>query len=1007
MFEGSQSLSDTERRLREQMPQLTLLGQLPQGEQDFPLLLRLIKDATRRDFARIREHYQLSFACFLVWVGVKYYDHGTYWARVEDYLGQSGGNRQQLWGETFLEALRRYRLTVFPQARARKYVDPILLHGGIPDVYLRNFFEQVLYAIVNNHLDTELGAPEQIIAEWRATYHYQQARKPVQHFLEEGGKPAADLLGRCLEMARAAYCGEPLPSASELGLPERVVQQFEQWWRGFQQPLLPEQKLALRRPQLARDAYGGVRCLLPEQAIPANRPATLLFQVSADGADVWAEELSCYPAAQQLVTERAECELPPARSYTVQLRQDAHPLREWSFAGLTAEGWLAFDEAGELLNSDQLPRDCFWLVFPQEMKLGDGARVVEETPGDGAWTQYRHCLIDASAVTELTLGTADGRQIALPLAVGNVPTLDSAPLPGCQVNGAPVYTTQLPSVHVPLTEEQESNRWNVIVEGVGLPRKCVTLREVVSRVEDGCLVVPLAQPALLGEPQCGEYRVKLRAQDALGCDQQFQFAYVRDLSYEFAQPFYLAHEAPRLTLLIDSRCRLRAADAASELRQQDEIVEITAITRSRFLTANLQDSSDHMLPLTFIVPRLRWTLRGLANHLMPGWLAAPLVAQREDFEASREITLIVQLPTAGRVDCAVMLEGAEQRSTARARNGEVRFSLSPFLDSLLNRGAPLARFVFTFTDPARGQQSFSPLLVRTRWLVERFECRETRRVAFSGLPVRQRREERVVTFALTDNGRYQNRRLRVWNLLQPWQTPLECDVPDSAATVEISEPISALPASKYRVELFTAGEFDAAAPLLPPRRNELDVFDITLGEGELLRRVLTQPTSFRQHLSRRLAGHKGSFELSRYTLTESDVDDLARVLIFLIEEGRAEEIKRLWFEDLSRQCRELELRRATRERLEHYAKAADDQARAQMLTLCKVIGLAVHSLLPLQMNTPVRHQNKLATYRGVYKWEYHDDTDGQRPTDLLGLEFAHLSRKIPLAQLDDLTPVLI
>jgi hypothetical protein len=959
-------------------------------------------------FSHTSQFWNLSFSCFLVQVGIREYNQGTFWPRVARELSHPEDSPR--WGALFLDTLQKYKLTSFPHVSGHRYVAPILLHGGIPENCLVNFFEKVLHPIINDQLDASLSDAEQIVAEWRATYHYQHTNKPVRRFLEDGGKPAADLLSRCLEMARTADSEQHIPSPAELGLPERVVQKFEQWWNGFRQPLLSEQRMRLNRPYIERDLYGEVRCILPEQKLANGNDDLFVMEILADGQNVCVTELTCYAAGGLALTDPAECSLPPAREYKVRLLRRTQPLREWFFTGLSEEGWIAFDERGRLLPGHRLPRVPFWLLFDQALDPDAAIPLLEELPpgiaADARWADLNHYLIDPTEADALILFKPDGEKITLPLADERMPLLDGKTLFHCHSGELPVYTDEMPSVRIPLSQ----NEWDIIVEDLtGQIRLWQALRDVERRHEQTWAVIPLSQTTLLSDPLPGEYRVTLRSCITLGRDQQFRFAFIRDFSFEFDQTFYLDSESPRLTLLIDPSLTIQSENSAVKITRDDELAVIRLNSGARTLTLNISAGSQRALPLTLNIPRLRWMVRGLANHLSSGWLSEPLRAQREDFEASDEITLVVQAPVDDSTDCVLELEGSQQRMKTKVRHGEVRFSLRPFHDSLRSLTTPVVRFTFTFTDSAGSERSVCPLLIRTRWIVDRFECRETRLVSFTWQDEehtrRQAPEQRTVTFCLQDNGRFQQRRIRLWNLLQPWESPQKIDLPDGCDLMEISEPLSALSAGRYRIELFTEGEFETAAPVLPPRGNNSDIFNLTIGEGEMIRRLCIQAKSFRDHLSRRLAAVKSSFDPNNYTLTPDDQDDLTRTLIFLTVEGKNENIRKLWSEDLHRQTRQEHFRKGMRQSLARFAAGQDDQTRNEILRLCKLIGLAVNSLLPLRVNTEVRFENRTVIYQGIIKWEFEtrNHSGNEQPEDLLWLSVNN--RKIPLSRLDELIPL--
>lgn len=1011
MLEGYHDLRQIEQQLRSHLSSLTLLGQMPLDEQDLQLLRRLLRSEMANGFSHVSQSSPLSFSCFLVQVGIREYDHGTFWPRAAREL--SFPEDSPRWGAAFLDTLQRYKLTTFPHVSGHKYVVPILLHGGIPESCLANFFEQVLYPIVSNRLDTETSDAEQLVAEWRETSHYHQTNKPVRRFLEDGGKPAADLLTRCVEMARTAhYEGRILP-ASELGLPERVAQQFGQWWPEYRQPMLSEQSPRLNRPWIERDLYGEVRCVLPEQTLSEDKDDDITFQVTAD-VYRYAEQVSGYLRGNVFLTEPAECSLPPARNYSVRLLHKAKLLREWNFAGLTADDWIAFDEKGRLLSNNRLPRAPFWLIFSQELDeaLNPVEKLDSEMVADSRWAGYCHYLLNPDERDALTLIKQDGTPVRLPLAEDRESELHGRVLPHCHVGELPVYTDELPALQIPVAQSE----WDVIVEDLTGPtplRRWQALKDLTFELQQNQAVVPLSQEKLLGKPLLGEYRVTLRSRGTLGRDQQFRFAFIRNLDCEFDQPYYLTHGTPRLTLMTEPSLTLSSEDPAVGIVRPDELAEISFTSGAHSLSLNVIADNQRKLALTLLVPRLRWTLRGLANHSHPGWLSQPLTAQREDFEASDEIILVVQLPGEDNPECTIELAGTQHRVRTLVRHGEARFSLRQFYDSLRSLTTPIARFTFTFTDSAGCEQKICPLLIRTRWVVDRFECRETRSVSFAwdrqSDHQRHSHEQRTVTFILEDSGRFQQRQIRLWNLLQPWEPPHKISLPDGCARVEISEPLSSLFAGRYRVELFTEGEFEIATPLFPPRSNNSDVFDIRLDESDLFRRSLSI-TSFRDHLVCRLDDHESHFDLNNYILTLEDREDLARTLTLLIVEGMKNAIEKLWFEDLYSQIGMKTFRISMREWLKYFVEDQDDEMRTEMLNLCKVIGLAVHSLIPFQTNTQIRFKKEIYTFTGVFKWENSPPKPlkpfspwKERPIDLLSLKYLNgSSRMVPLSKLDEM-----
>ncbi|HXG91535.1 MAG TPA: hypothetical protein VNN73_04100 [Blastocatellia bacterium] len=981
------------RELRVELAHASLVGQLPLDSEDIQILQGMLKaefEDIAFDFSTFKEHGRLSLSCFLVWAGIKDYEEGAYWPSVISALGINGDSWQQRLGELFLDALKRYEFTIF-RCGGHRFVTQILLHGGIPDHCLNNYFEKVLYPIAIGKLTTDVSDTEELIHEWRArTSLYQTTDKPVRRFLEEGGKPAADFFVRCIEMAEAARDGERALSPDEIGLPERIVQKFSEWWNRFSQPMLTERAITLNRPYIEMDLYGEVRCILPEQVIPYNGDSPIFFHAFADDRSIRSVEILYHVKGNRIITDSIDCYLPPASSYAVRLEQAPHLERTWSFKGLDS-GWMAFDERGLLIKQSELPPKLLWIALNRQAKFD--SNISEQLCGTNDWEDFCFCLIDVSNLESLSLVNENGETVELPLAVSREVTLQGKLLSDCKAGGLAVFTEKLPVVTIPLTQPDEINSWSIYAEAIGAANetvKWIALREVAQIRENGSAVIPLNHAALLGDRLAGEFRVKLKVRGALGHDRQLRFAFIRDFEYEFDRAFYLADETPHINALTQHSIKISSEDDRVEIVQRDGLAEISG-DDGRFLTLNLETEQSQRLSLTVAIPRIRWTARGLANNQAVVWLSKPLEIQLEDFEASDDPLLIVQLPVKDKTACRLELEGADHFCEEPIRHGEARFNLGRFRDSIRALNKPVVRFSVSFNDSARGEQKIHTLIVRTRWTVGRFECRDIR----------------TLSIRWEDRGSYRNRALRLWNLLKVWEPPIEFNIPDGVSEIKINVLASQLPAGDYRAELYLRGEFDVEPSVLPPAKNNDDVFEVSIGEQELISDLLSPQVTFRRYLMRRLAGYEHSLNLSTYELNERDLKDLARILVFLVSEARHLEAKQLWFADLRTQIRQNRVRTLMREEIKSLAETGDDRTKERLRELCQTIGLSVNSLIPFALNSNVQFDNGTAKFRGIIKWF---ETAGMRanedPWDLVSLEYAHdQTRKVKLSFVSEMKPV--
>ena len=158
MLEHCQSLTDCEKILSEAIETVNTLGEIDFSESDLDRLGEFIRGAlsarTASGARNMMHYFPVSLASFLVWTGVYGYKEGDYWTAVEEKVGLKDINWQQKWGKFFLNFLIEHHMETFNIETTHKYVTPILLHGGIPNNCLDEYFEKIIYPYVIKNLDT-------------------------------------------------------------------------------------------------------------------------------------------------------------------------------------------------------------------------------------------------------------------------------------------------------------------------------------------------------------------------------------------------------------------------------------------------------------------------------------------------------------------------------------------------------------------------------------------------------------------------------------------------------------------------------------------------------------------------------------------------------------------------------------------------------------------------------------------------------------------------------------
>ncbi|MGB9888242.1 MAG: hypothetical protein ACPLTQ_01050 [Anaerolineae bacterium] len=849
------SLDEWEKRLRPQVAEVDLLGDVALSEDEVRLLGRLIGDLVRREeWTRaahlLREQYPCSYAVFLVAQGARRYEAGDFWSAVRDATGLPIPPAQTLqWGQLFEEIVQALPVIQFPPLGGLRYVGPILAHSGIPDYCLGDFFDHFLQPLVTRPEFAVLSTEEFIQQRLRQASMVYVADKPVLRFLEHGGPLAVDFVERCREMAiHWAERGE-IPSPEEVGLPPRVVQRYQDWLEG--RAPTPQRRAAYRSPVLFLDPWGWGPCLhLPSQPLPAtelgNIGIELFWQVSPGDTPkipvdfrqddlTWKTVPLSYPAPEYQVAlammwthERGE--------------RDGMPLREWRIPGIRAESPLMwFDPRGgrQIFPRDTLPAGRWWVLRSPDVILEadppGSLQVTEQFPRmPGKWSDFIGEEVDLSLASHLTVRQRD-RQIQQYAVVGTGP--ESRPslvgdnrLP-VEDGRPPLYIGAPPALRIPLSayDQARLHRWHVKIwnERTALPEVRVsgTLANLQPDMEAGAAVLDLQ--TWLGERPIGTYTVKVRG--PLGHKADLAFRILPVLEIVGHERLYLPGEAGEACLLVETDAHTElalqpgATDSQVTLQEEDgrrRFYEVTAgVSRADFPLrfARRTDRDDSVdVPVSVPIRRLRWMIvLSREQGLAPEWRTDPLRLPLDALEQAREPFLLVDLFGGASENLEVTLslqdeDGAvlqEQEGRWRAGQSPIRFDLTAFLDTLRRSSSLLATFRLNLSGlPDRGRASF-PALQVTRHFTVQWAQVESEQIGDT-VYLRLRWEATV---------QVRHRLARLWPVWRPWEPPLEIPIPDTTQDEHrCTFPAAQLIPGRYLLEITTRDPW--ATETGPPTR---------------------------------------------------------------------------------------------------------------------------------------------------------------------------------------------
>jgi len=810
-----------------------LIGDIKLSEEDAEELAHWIGQLIQNNkWNEVKPHIVRDFPCtfvvFLVTQGILGYKAGEFWPIVDKSIKCALSPPQHAdLGKLFEAIVRKLGLPTFDSIKGHRYVGRILLHGGIPNYCLPNFFEHFLQYYRKTHIKERKSVEAFLQERLKKAGKTYVASKPVIKFLKHGNAVAVNFMKRCLEMARRIEEGEQ-PSPDELELPARVIVGYQDWLRGTFNRVL---RRKYRRPSICLDPWGqGVYLLLPEQDVTdemnADSRTSFFWRVS----DMPEKSVEVYQEETRWKTRY--CEVPLtylAPGYQIAFASSKQErIKEWYEQCLGEEqpwAWFDPDKQGQLIKSPRaLPSKKLWILRSPEVTLQTDplgslhiSEVFSELPGE--WRNFICEEINLEHVQRLRIRRTE--EILKEYRIYSPqeqPQLVGEPY--VKENDIPLYIGSPPLLYIPRSLfELSPLRWRVTLENEGpaLPGEISeTLdRSTLIEKEEGIF---WDLKKLLGEEAMGTFHVKVRGPLSIKTD--FSFRILPKLEMTGHETFYLPgeHTEARLLVETDAHTTLRLQPDASGCRvienpdtEEGHLYEVSAdISRTIFPLQFVRRRV--VVPFAVPIRRLRWkVVCGSAQAFSSSWSTDSISLPLDLLEQSGAPTLIVDLfgGVAEDLDVTLLLmdEDGEilQKESGRWKKGHpyLRFNLAAFLDTI--RRAPTLNTVFALLIKGLPQQetlTCSVFKVTRTFVVERIHVESalhdddvTLRLQWEpGLPIR-------------------HRVARLWPIWRPWEQPVEILIPDTVAGEYAHKlPITTLIPGKYRVELYVQDPWSSEDP---------------------------------------------------------------------------------------------------------------------------------------------------------------------------------------------------
>ncbi|MBI4777151.1 MAG: hypothetical protein HY788_23715 [Deltaproteobacteria bacterium] len=396
---------------------LRFIGEVDKGIQEFELLCEELRSwvrayGPRAATKRIWAEYPGAAACFVSLAGAYGYTHGEYWGFALRVIGiPCTPQYQRDCGQQFLWFILAFGLNPSHEVGLH-YIGPILCHAMLPNDCLPEVFGQLLEPAVRSPSWTGLSAEDLIPAWLSQPTRFVGVDKPVWQFLKRGGQVARQILSEAIRMVRKRFETGTIPQASDLGLPQRIVQCYEIWLNQHNDPPPP------RSPCLKLDPYSGILLAFPEQKLPIDSGGQICsWEVSACGQRLRGPSDYAQRRGEEAVFAAHEIPASPDGPYQIQLVVDKETIASWSINAMCIQKpWKFFSgrNCKELDVSRSLRAEPTWIVIPpncavivrdfRDTALPDVE--IQLCHLTGEWMGYRAKEIDLSgaSVIELSCG---------------------------------------------------------------------------------------------------------------------------------------------------------------------------------------------------------------------------------------------------------------------------------------------------------------------------------------------------------------------------------------------------------------------------------------------------------------------------------------------------------------------------------------------------------------------------------------------------------------------------
>ncbi|MDD2585771.1 MAG: hypothetical protein PHO25_03955 [Syntrophomonadaceae bacterium] len=634
--------------------------------------------------------------------------------------------------------------------------------------------------------------------------------EPIRNFLIFGEEWAETWLIDSVELLQRTLETGAIPTDWDNKLPLRVYTGFETWWKSKcyqtndQTISTWENQDRFQTPLLYFDFYDCVLKLrIPVQRITWQNdvlPRNAVFYIhnndSGQQLEVQAALYLSSDTPHQIYNEKIECILPFLfAQYQVSLWLENQHIRSWYISTLSEElPFLVFNEDGKHLSNDILSKKRLWIMLPYGCSLLNDNPVVEVI--NNVCQKADMFLVDLKSEEILSIVGEKGTIYNFKLLQSFEPILlGGLKLNNLLVNGLVPYKEAPKALILPIESTNNSQDLFIYLQhGLSTAGEEWVINSNLVNVSNGQIEIKLF-PGILGDKPCGWYSFILREPGQVGFTHDFVIFPYMELEFdsEVYWPTSDLNSIMQLTVIVPEGASLYVQPPAELINVEDDVHIIQATHKQETIEAkmDLQQANgiDNVIPLSFIVPLIKWKVIGSDEKVIINWSHNPEIWIGL-WQENPELNLDIDLPF-GILYLQLSMEDLYgQIITVYPDSNRVRINLLPFEDSLKD-GKPIHEFFLSVYNYNRKVIKRVPIFaVRCLW--------EVANISWEPIDYGLGHHLKLTW---DEKGKAENRILRVWCANKPWCKPFSFPIPEETNTISID--IDSIPAGKYLCQFDT------------------------------------------------------------------------------------------------------------------------------------------------------------------------------------------------------------